>query len=130
MKKIIYAFLPIVLFSSCTDSPSLIKENVVVDRIEILEKRHDCSGCIENEYSFKVQLKARSGQVFYYTNFRHDVGYTLLSLFELNDDRKSIELQHKKTQDSLILENERLMRKVEELVKYNEILLSIIEKSK
>ena len=131
MKKIFYILILSALFSSCTgEGAASIEKSIVVEQVNLTKKRSDCSTCLQNSYSYRVKLKSHSGEIYYYTDFRHDVGDTLLSVFEFNDDRDMMRINFKKTQDSLIFENNKLSKKVDELLKYNEILLNIIESKK
>lgn len=131
MKKIFYILILSALFSSCTgEGAASIEKSIVVEQVNLTKKRSDCSTCLQNSYSYRVKLKSHSGEIYYYTDFRHDVGDTLLSVFEFNDDRDFLEFNCKKTQDSIVNENVKLSKKLEEALKYNEILLNIIEKNK
>ena len=73
MKNLIAIFIIAILFVSC--GRAKIDNAVIVEQINILDK---------DNYKYEVKLKTRNGNndAFYYTNFRFQVGDTLLSCFE------------------------------------------------
>jgi hypothetical protein len=74
MKKIVLLVFVTIMFASC--GPAKIQEAVVVEQINILENK---------DYKYEIKLHTMQGSdasAYYYTNFRHQVGDTLLSYYE------------------------------------------------
>ncbi len=77
MKKTILIILSVLTLSTLTTScgDARIKNAVVVEQINILEGK-------ETKYEVKLQTDVGSQDAFYYTNFRFQVGDSLVSYFE------------------------------------------------
>ena len=67
--------------------------------------------------------------MYYYTSYKHEVGDTLLSIFEFTDSRESVIKKRDILIDSLSNVNQNLYKKNQELELYNELLMGIIKES-
>lgn len=92
MKKLITIFIISIVFVSC--GPAKLDNNVVVEQINILEK---------DNYKYEVKLKTRESEAdaYYYTNFRFQVGDTLVSYYEFFEGKNSEIKRLVKENDSL-----------------------------
>jgi len=127
--KLMLALFAIAILSSCgPEGDASIEQNLVVDQIEATNNS-GCQDCLESIYSYRVKLKANSGNVFYYTNYKHEVGDTLLSIFEFTDSRDGIIKTTENQRDSLLDVNEKIQKKNDELELYNSILMGIIQEN-
>ena len=83
------------IFVSC--GPSKINDAVVVEQIDVLENTDG------QNYKYKVKLKTSPGtlETYYYTNYRFQVGDSLISYYE-HFDKKNTEISRlKRENDSL-----------------------------
>lgn len=118
------------MLSSCgPEGDASIEQSLVVDQIEKAKKQSNCESCLQNRYSYRIKLKTNSGNVFYYTDYKHEVGDTLLSIFEFTDSRDGIIKQREAVVDSLETVNHRLSKKNDELELYNKLLMGIIQEN-
>ncbi len=128
MKTLNLIVISLLLLTSCTDEGSAIIENtLVVERVESTVQSSDCSDCLHNNYTYIVKLKSISGSVYYYTNFKHEIGDTLVSIFEFTDNREGVVKKTEMVLDSVQEDNTKLHKKNEELTLYNELLMGIIQ---
>lgn len=129
-KFLLVAFAAITL-TSCMEE-SEIEKTIMVEKVETNDKNNaPCSDCPEDTYDYKIKLKSESGKVYYYTNFKHEVGDTLISIFEFKDNGEKATKAKQYEVDSLVELNKKILKKNEELETYNQILLEIIkDKSK
>jgi hypothetical protein len=123
--KLLTTMLICVLFASCSEE-STMEDSVVVEQINSIDKT-SCSNCLEGAYDYLVTLKSRTGTTYYYTNYKHEVGDTLLSIFEFTDNRDRLINSGKNVLDSIMDENVILKKKNDELGLYNSLLLDIIK---
>ncbi len=119
-----FKFLSVLLITlaltSCNEAE--IQNALVVEQINVVEECTDC-------YQYRVKLKTTSGVAYYLTDYKHEVGDTLVSIFEFKDNREG---SFKKTElviDSLNLLNSQLQKKNDELTLYNQILMGIIQEN-
>jgi len=79
-KFLLVAIAPLVFASSCVEKTH-VEEVHVVEQVNVVEKPSpDCSGCgIENRYKYNMKIKTYSGTAYFYSNYKHEVGDTLLS---------------------------------------------------
>ena len=119
----------IIFMSSCSEQVvSNIEKTLVVEQIEA-NLDVNCDNCLEKDYRFKVKLRSQSGEVYYYTNYKHEVGDTLISSFEFYDTKKNDVRERDNIIDSLVDVNEKLNKKNESLSLHNELLLGIIQEN-
>jgi hypothetical protein len=122
--KLLLALSCLIALSSCGDSPNVdarIDNSLVVEQIKVVST--DTNG-VSN---YKVKLQTSEGAAYYYTDFKHEVGDTLTSIFEFSDNREQIIKQERATNDSLVEVNKKLVRKNDELTLYNELLMGIVQ---
>lgn len=130
MKKLLFILLIAIALTSCGEAGEASIENtLVVEQIKANENATNCSGCLQNSYKYRVQLTSHSGSVYYYTNYKHEVGDTLVSIFEFANNRESIIKHREYMLDSLTTVNQKLDKKNKELELYNELLMGIIQES-
>lgn len=128
MKRLLFILLIAIALTSCDgEGEASIEKTIVVEQIEANEINNQCNGCLQNSYSYRVKLTSHSGNVYYYTNYKHEVGDTLLSIFEITDNRDGIIKTTENKIDSLIGVNLKLTKKNEELELYNTLLIGIIK---
>lgn len=77
MKTILILLTGLILMS-CAEAK--INDAVVVEQINILDPG--------SSHKYEVTLKSSNRTVFYYTNFRHQVGDTLISYYEFFENKK------------------------------------------
>jgi len=84
MKKIILIvfslFLVTTLLTSCSDAK--LSDAVVVEQINILEGQ-------SHKYEVKLHTDANGNDAFYYTDFRFQVGDTLISYYQFFEGKNS-----------------------------------------
>ena len=71
-----------VVLSSCEDSVSMIEKTLVVEQVNANDdvKEEDCGQCsTSDKYKYEVKIRSYSGTTYYYTNYKHEVGDTLLT---------------------------------------------------
>lgn len=93
MKKLIFILFAIALImTSCGHAK--IDNAVVIEQINVLDK---------GDYKYEVKLKTRSDETsaFYYTNYRFQVGDSLVSYYENFDKKNSQLVKLKSENDSL-----------------------------
>ncbi len=127
MKILNLLAISLLLLTSCTDEAAIIEKTLVVEMVESTVQTSDCSDCLHNNYTYKVKLKSISGSVYYYTNFKHEIGDTLVSIFEFTDNREGVIKKTEMVMDSVKEANTKLHKKNEELTLYNELLMGIIQ---
>jgi len=124
----LFAVIGLLSLASCTDEGRAeIENNLVVELIKKNELNKECSSCFQNNYEYRVRLKSESGAVWYYTNYKHEVGDTLVSIFEFTDSRERVLKNRELAIDSLADINKKLQKKNDELILYNELLIGIIQ---
>jgi len=79
MKNILILLTSLVLLS-CDDAK--MSDAIVVEQINILNGS-------SHKYEVKLKTDVNSNDVFYYTNFRHQVGDTMISFYENFENQKS-----------------------------------------
>jgi hypothetical protein len=122
--KLLLALSCLIAITSCESEPNIdarIDNNLVVEQIKLVST--DSVGVS----SYKVKLETSEGVALYYTGFKHEVGDTLTSIFEFTDNREQIIKQERLINDSLMIINNKLVRKNDELSLYNELLMGIIQ---
>lgn len=125
-KFLLFAIAAIAL-TSCNDTAE-IEKTIVVEKVETNNKsNHNCGNCPESKYDYKIRIKSESGDVYYYTNFKHEVGDTLISIFEFKDNGNKAVKNKQHELDSIVDLNSKLQKKNEELQIYNELLIGIIK---
>jgi len=135
MKKLLFILSTVIALTSCTGvGDASVESTLVVEQVKLNEKNTNCSTCLQNNYSYRIKLKSHTGSVYYYTNYKHEIGDTLVSVFEFKDNREKIiknkELDIKNIKlkvDSTIEVNTNLQKKNDELSLYNELLMGIIQ---
>lgn len=128
--KLALVLLASVVLTSCgPEGEAEIENNLVVQQVEKTKSNSGCESCLENSYAYKVRLKSYSGDVYYYTDYKHEVGDTLLSIFEFTDSRDGIIKSTEATLDSVIVENGKMRKKNDELELYNSLLMGIIQEN-
>lgn len=126
--KLVLVLLVGLTFTSCSDvGTSEIEKDLVVEKIESTKNNDQCSDCLQNSYSYRVQLQTKSGHVYYYTDYKHEVGDTLVSIFEFTDNREGVIKKNEYALDSLTFVNKKIQKKNNELELYNELLMGIIQ---
>lgn len=75
MKKIAITLMMASMLASCTTHTAEISDSVVVEQINVLEGK-------SHKYEVKFKTTSTSCSAYYYTNFRHQVGDTLISYYE------------------------------------------------
>lgn len=93
MKKLFLLPILSVFLFSCVNKAEL-DESVVVEQINILEGQNF-------KYEIKLKTAPNSGDAYYYTNFRHQVGDTLVSYYEFFEGKDREVKRLRKTKDSL-----------------------------
>ena len=122
--KLLLALSCLLVVSSCGDSPNIdarIDNSLVVEQIKVVST--DTNGVSQ----YKVKLQTSEGAAYYFTDYKHEVGDTLTSIFEFTDNRDQIIKQEQVVNDSLMIINKRLVRKNDELTLYNELLMGIVQ---
>jgi len=113
MKKLFAVLMIAFAMTSCVDS-SKIDDTIVVEQINIMEGQN---------HKYEVKLKTRdaeSGKVFFYTNYRFQVGDTMTVLSEyfgkkdeeirrLKFELDSLKKEHEKTKYYLELLNDKVI---------------------
>jgi hypothetical protein len=128
--KLVLVLLVGLVFTSCSpEGEASIEKSLVVERVEQTVASSNCSDCLQSVYSYRVKLKANSGSVFYYTDYKHEIGDTLISIFEFTDSRDGIIKTTESQRDSLIEMNTKFKKKNDELELYNSILMGIIQEN-
>ena len=95
MKKLFGIIAIATILTSCSDAN--INDAVVVERIDVLENTEG------QNHKYKVKLKTSSlgSDAFYYTDYRFQVGDSLISYYEYFDKNNSEIARLKKENDSL-----------------------------
>ncbi|MEK6828803.1 MAG: hypothetical protein AABY15_01665 [Nanoarchaeota archaeon] len=129
MKNLNLLIISLLFLTSCTDEGvSTVEKTLVVEQIEV-NAETSCENCLEKEYRYRVKINSNSGEVYYYTNYRHEVGDTLVSSFEFADASKD-ELKEKTYEvDSLREANRIIQKRVDQLSLHNELLIGIIQEN-
>jgi len=124
----LFAVIGLLLLSSCTDEgEAAIENNLVVEQIRANEVNNQCVDCLQNNYKYRVKLESTYGTIWYYTNYKYEVGDTLISVFEFTDNREVVVKKTEMVLDSVQEANTKLHKKNEELTLYNELLMGIIQ---
>lgn len=79
--KLVLALL-IVALTSCSETGlAKVEQTLVVEQVNINENvDKDCSQCnIGYKYKYNMKIRTHSGSIYYYTDYKHEVGDTLLS---------------------------------------------------
>jgi hypothetical protein len=113
-------------FTSCNSGDAEIENTLVVEQVNTNDNP-GCSDCLQSTYKYRVKLKTHSGSVSYYTDYKHEVGDTLVSIFEFTDNREGVIKKTEFIVDSLTEVNTKLQKKNDELTLYNELLMGIIQ---
>lgn len=96
MKKtivlILSLFLLSTIFTSCSDAK--ISESVVVEQINILENQ-------SHKYEVKLHTDIDGNEAYFYTNFRFQVGDTLVSYFQYFEEKNTDIIRVSKERDSI-----------------------------
>jgi len=106
MKKTILILILAITLSSCSDS-STIENNPVVEQINI----NSTNSSFKYEVFFKTQSHAESSKML--TNFRYQVGDTLISYIEFFESRL------RPIQDSLVFYKQKYFELSKENIKLN-----------
>lgn len=138
----LFAILSLLTFLSSCSQPAIVEKTLLAEQIEV-NLNSNCEDCLEKNYRYKVKLGSNSGEIYYYTNYKHEVGDTLVSSYEFFDAKENsikqknelidslineiTKLQKNELADSLINENVKLQKKISELSLYNQLLLEIIQ---
>jgi len=131
MKKFKLILLVGLALTFCGPSESEIEEFVVVEQVTVTEDvDKDCGGCgISSKYKYKMKFKTYSGYSYYYSDYKHEAGDTLLS-------SKMFIQQEMEDRANLILEVKELNRVNDSLVEANntmsfqyDLMVSFYEKS-
>jgi hypothetical protein len=80
--KLVLVALAAMVLVSCEEGESEIEQTLVVEQVNInggdIDK--DCDQCgLKNQYKYKIKIKSNSGETYYFTDYKHEVGDTLLS---------------------------------------------------
>jgi hypothetical protein len=127
--KLALVLLIAVAFTSCSDEgEASIEKSLVVEQVKSTGNS-GCQSCLESAYSYRVKLKTHTGSVYYYTNYKHEVGDTLLSIFEFTDSRDGIIKTTEAKLDSVTTLNAKTQKKNAELELYNSLLMNIIQEN-
>ena len=125
--KLLSILLLAVFFTSCSEvGDASIEQSLVVEQVKT-NSATDCQGCLASAYSYRVKLKTHTGNLYYYTNYKHEVGDTLLSIFEFTDSRDGIIKTTEALLDSVSILNTKTQKKNAELELYNSLLMNIIQ---
>lgn len=111
------------MFVMSCSSDVTIENTIVVEQVDVSDRE---------DFLYKVKLQnacSECGEVFYYTNYKHQVGDTLVSIFEFTDNRESLLKIERSKLDSISVENQNLNKKNKELQLYNELLMGIIQEN-
>jgi len=109
----------LVLTLTAMSCDRVMRDNIYVEKVEDSD---------DSDYLYRVTFDSDvSDGVFYYTNHKYEVGDTLASVGEFNGAITAINSRYNIISDSLRLENEKLMKKNNELTIYNEILMGIVK---
>lgn len=101
---------------SCEDAT--IEKRVIVEKVDFSDR---------DDYKYKVTLFSSGEDVHYYTNYKHQVGDTLVSLYEFTDNREVVLKSQVRRADSLQEVVNSLQSKNKELDMYNNLLLKVID---
>lgn len=132
MKKIKIFLTLAIAFTivSCNEAgDASVESNLVVEQVQVNNEDGNCPSCLVNSYKYRVKLETNSGSIYYYTDYKHEAGDTLLSIFEFTDKRERIIKNMEVNADSLIEINSELEKKNNELELYNELLMGIIQEN-
>ncbi len=128
MKKLLFILSVVALLTSCTSVGDASVENtLVVEQVKSNVEDKQCTSCLQNKYTYRIKLTTNSGNLYYYTNFKHEVGDTLLSIFEFTDHREKLVKNERQINDSLTEAYNKVAKKNAELTLYNELLMGIIQ---
>lgn len=115
MKKFSILILTVLVLASCGRT---VRDKMYVEKVENSE---------DSDYLYRVTIDSdMEDGVSYYTNYKYEVGDSLLSPGEFNGElfnNQSVKI------DSLILENKRLKKDVEDLRMFNGLLIQVIKDS-
>jgi hypothetical protein len=75
MKKYLAIIAVSALTISCMSDPAKVDDSIVVEQINILEGQ-------THKYEVKIKTRKESTPVYYYTDYRHQVGDTMAVLAE------------------------------------------------
>ncbi len=84
MKKFKFVLLAIIAmaFTSCEEEASRIEKILVIEQVNANDdvKEEGCRNCNTSDtYKYEVKIRSYNGNTYYYTNYRHEVGDTLLT---------------------------------------------------
>lgn len=119
MKNRLFLLLGVLFLASCGSD---IKDNVVVDEI-----KENASNMSPQKYVAK--LKTTSGEVSFYTDYKYEVGDTLISVYEFTDNREAVVKKLNYVIDSLDNAHRNLLKENEKLKTYNDMLMDIIKEN-
>lgn len=144
MKRVIFLCLSVALLSSCVhENDAEIIESVVVEQVNVLpesDKNCEKQTCDpEDIYRYKIKLQTSDGTAYYYTNYKHEVGDTLMAseIFIQHEVAERSELKEEikrlqRTNDSLTESNITMQFQYDLMLMFfeNKIIPEEIEKSK
>jgi len=118
MKKFSFLMLTLLVLASCGRT---VRDKMYVEKVE------DSN---DSEYLYKVTIDSDVNDgISYYTNYKYEVGDTLASIGEFDFEAKNKFSNQSALVDSLIIENKRLEKDVEDLRMFNGLLLKVIKDS-
>lgn len=108
MKKYFAILAMAALTTSCMSDAAKVDESIVVEQINIMEGQ-------SYKYEVKIKTRKESTPVYYYTNYRHQVGDTMVVLAEFYG---------KKEEEIRVLKNQRdsLRKELDKAKYYLELL--------
>jgi hypothetical protein len=124
--KLVLVLLVGLVLTSCNNEDASIEKSLVVEQVNT-NGSPGCSDCLAAKYKYRIKLKTYSGSVSYYTDYKHEIGDTLVSLYEFTDNREGVIKQGESALDSLSYVNKNLQKKNDELELYNELLMGIVQ---
>lgn len=111
-------FLIPVLFLFLISCDAIIRDKVYVEAVQDSDI---------DSYLYRITLESSNTTVYYYTDFKYQVGDSLLTNSQLSFKNSNVLDYSIKNNDSLKIENEKLNSKIEELTLINKLLLEIVK---
>jgi len=121
MKKLLFILTTVALLTSCSHEniDAQINDNLIIEQIKLINT--DENGIAH--YVAKIQTV--QGRAYYYTTYRHEAGDTLLSIYEFSDSRGKIAKRELQINDSIKVDLDNALEKINELTLYNEMLSKV-----
>lgn len=115
MKKLFFTLVLLIVLSSCGGT---MYDRAYIEKVENSQN---------SDYLYMVTLSSHENEVTYFTNYKFQVGDSLVSSNEALYKNKNDLSRAYEFNDSLIRENLNLHEKIEELEAYNKILIKITQ---